>query len=314
MCLILTAALFTGCSLYNVTPIPEHTTKETVTDATEPPITTEPPTTTEPPADTTSEDPQSEHITSDEQTPPETEQTTATEHTTDTEKTAVSTEIVVATFNIKHCAEGIDEVAAAIREVSADIIGLEEVDVNCSRSGNTDEPAELARAAGYPYYAFAKAISLGGGEYGTALLSRYRIESFEVIPLDSGNSEKRSVGHAVVYVEGIKLDLLVTHLSYEDRSARIEQMKTINKMLKTFDHYVILADLNCFDLDDINYLGGAYYVNRSDRYYSTFRRYSNYAPDNIVVSEAFTELSSGTYDSDSSDHRLLYATFLMSVE
>ena len=240
------------------------------------------------------------------------EEHTAEEQTTSDEKTVFSAELVLATFNIKHGAEGLDKIAAAISEISPDIIGLEEVDVRCGRSGNVDEPAELARLAGYPYYAFAKAIPLGGGEYGTALLSRYPIESFEVIPLGSGSGEVRSVGHAVIRVEGLKIDVLVTHLTYEDRSVRIAQMETIGKMLQSYDCYILLGDLNSFDLKDISYLGGAYCVNRPDRRYSTFRRYEAFSPDNIVVSDGFTELSSGMSDTECSDHNLLYATFLLS--
>ena len=220
-------------------------------------------------------------------------------------------ELVLATLNIKHGAEGLEKIAEAVQEVSPDIIGLEEVDVNCERSGNVDEPKELARLAGYPYYAFAKAISLGNGEYGTAILSRYPIDSFEVIPLDSGRGEDRSLGHAVVSVDGLKLDVFVTHLSFEDRSVRIKQMKTIAKMMKDCDRYVLLGDLNSFNIEDISYLEAAYYVNREDRRYATFRRF-NSSPDNIVVSEGFTELMSGVSDAECSDHSLLYASFLLS--
>ena len=224
----------------------------------------------------------------------------------------VDTELVLATFNIKHGAEGLENIAEAIRDISPDIIGLEEVDVNCERSGYADEPAELARLAGYPYYAFAKAIPLEGGAYGTALLSRYPIERFEVIPLESGRGEDRSVGHAVINVEGLKLNVFVTHLSFEDRAVRLEQMQTIGKMLKLFYRYAVLGDFNSFDLADIRYLDANYYVNRTDRRYSTFRRFSGAAPDNIAVSEGFTELSSGVSDAECSDHRLLYAVFQLS--
>ena len=219
-----------------------------------------------------------------------------------------SLELTLATLNIKHGAEGPEKIAAAIREISPDIIGLEEVDVNCERSGNTDEPAILAELAGYPYYAFAKAIPLGSGEYGTAILSRYPIESFEVTPLDSGNGEDRSVGHAVILAEGIRLDVFVTHLSFEDRLVRISQMKTIAGMLKRCDTYILLGDLNSFNIEDIAYLDAAYYVNRTDRRYQTFWRF-NSSPDNIVLSEGFTELSSGTSEEKCSDHKLLYGSF-----
>ena len=242
------------------------------------------------------------------------EQTTVIEQTTADEIIPVSIVITLATFNIKHGAEGLENVARVISEISPDIIGLEEVDINCDRSEKVDEAAELARLAGYTYYAFAKAISLGGGEYGTALLSRYPIESFEVIPLESGGKEKRSVGHAVVYIEEMKIDVLVTHLSYEDRSVRIAQMETIGEMLKSYDSYILVGDLNCFDLNDISYIGAAYYVNRPDRRYLTFHRYDTFIPDNIVVSDNFTELSSGMYVTECSDHNLLYAVFLLSEQ
>ena len=227
-------------------------------------------------------------------------------------QTAAGDKLVLATLNIKHGAEGLEKIAEAIRAVSPDVVGLEEVDVGCNRSGFADEPAELARLSGYAYYAFAKAISLGDGEYGTALLSRYPIERFEVIPLASGNGESRSVGHATVTVNGQRLDVLVTHLSYEDRAVRIGQMKTIAGMLATFDRYVLMGDFNCFDLSEIDNLGGGYYVNRTDRRYETFRPFPGFAPDNIVVSRHFTELSSGVSEAECSDHKLLYATFLQS--
>lgn len=224
-----------------------------------------------------------------------------------------SREITLATLNIKHGAEGLDTVATAIREVSPDIIGLEEVDVNCERSGFTDEPAELAQMAGYSYYSFSKAIDLGDGEYGTAILSRYPIVSFEVIPLESGDGEGRSLGHAVISVDDLELNVFVTHLSYESRSLRITQMESIAERITCYDHYVLLGDLNSFNLEDIEYLNADYYVNRPDRQYTTFRR-RDMALDNIVVSKTFTELTSGVSERECSDHKLVFATFLLTRE
>ena len=237
--------------------------------------------------------------------------TEASSEQTGTEEGAVTTRLVLATLNIRHGEEGLDKIAEAIREAGPDIIGLEEVDVGCERSGYTDEPAELARLTGYPYHAFAKAISLGDGEYGTAILSRYPIEQFDVIPLYSGAGENRSVGHAVISVEGVKLHVLVTHLSYNNRSLVIDQMETIGDMLDTFEHYALLGDLNSFHLEDISRLNAAYCVNRPDRSYITFHRW-NLAIDNIVVSEGFSELSSGVSEKECSDHNLLYAIFQFS--
>lgn len=222
----------------------------------------------------------------------------------------VDMDITLATLNIKYGYEGLDKVSEAIKEISPDIIGLQEVDVNCDRSGNVDEVAELAKMAGYDYYEFAKAIPLYDGEYGTAILSRYPIESFEVMPLYSGSGEERSVGHAVINVEGLKLDVLVTHLTYHSRAVRIAQMETISDMLKSYDQYVLLGDFNSFSIEDFSNLGGTYYVNREDRPYVTMKwKDRELVIDNIVVSDGFSELSSGVFDNECSDHKMLYAVF-----
>ena len=225
----------------------------------------------------------------------------------------VSMDITLVSLNIKHGAEGLETIAAAIRELSPDIVGLQEVDVFCERSGYADEVTELARLAGYPYHAFARAIPLGSGEYGTALLSRFPIETFDVTPLDSGYGEPRALGHAVIDAEGIRLDVFVTHLSFEDRDVRIGQLKTIAARLKECSRYILLGDLNTFVIEDVAYLDAAYCVNRPERRYQTFQ-YRNSSPDNIAVSEGFTELSSGASDAKCSDHKLLWAVFRLEGE
>ena len=73
--------------------------------------------------------------------------------------------------------------AADLLAVQADIVGLQEVDVGTARVGGRDTLAELAKAAGFAHYRFCRAIDFAGGEYGTAILSRYPILSFEITPL-----------------------------------------------------------------------------------------------------------------------------------
>ncbi len=237
-----------------------------------------------------------------------TEQTTVT-----TEAGPVSMDITLVSLNIKHGAEGLETIAAVLRELSPDIVGMQEVDVFCERSGYVDEVTELARLAGYPYHAFARAIPLGSGEYGTAILSRFPIESFDVTPLDSGYGEPRALGHAVIDAEGIRLDVFVTHLSFEDRDVRIGQLKTVGAILKGCSRYILLGDLNTFVIEDVAYLDAVYCVNRPERRYQTFQ-YRNSSPDNIAVSEGFTELSSGTSEAKCSDHKLLWAVFRLEGE
>ncbi len=85
--------------------------------------------------------------------------------------------------------------AADILSVGADIVGLQEVDVGTSRAGGRDTLDELARALGWEHCAFCRAIDFAGGQYGTAILSRYPINAFEIIPLPTpASAEGRSVG------------------------------------------------------------------------------------------------------------------------
>ncbi len=242
-----------------------------------------------------------------------TEEETQPEAPDTTEAKLIETELKLASFNIKHCAEGLDHVAAVIRAADADIIGLQEVDVNCDRSGGEDQPKRLAEAAGYPYYRFIHAIDLGKGEYGTAILSRYPILEFSVTPLKTDGFEGRALGEAVIEVPGNRLHVFCTHLSFEDRKVRQEQMKFLAERLKKRSDYALLADLNAFQIEDITLLEAAYYVSRADRLYESFRR-AGVSPDNIVLSGAFTELDSGLIAESFSDHKLLWARVMFRPE
>jgi endonuclease/exonuclease/phosphatase family metal-dependent hydrolase len=78
----------------------------------------------------------------------------------------------LATFNIKHAElRGVPALAEVLRWAQADLIGLQEVDVGCERSGGADQAAELGAALGMAS-SFAPAMQIGAGAYGNALLAR----------------------------------------------------------------------------------------------------------------------------------------------
>ena len=66
------------------------------------------------------------------------------------------------------------EMAAFIKESGADIVGLQEVDSVCYRSGQVDQAKILAEYSGM-HYAFVRHFAFQGGAYGQALLSKYPI-------------------------------------------------------------------------------------------------------------------------------------------
>lgn len=86
---------------------------------------------------------------------------------------AAPTRLRIATWNIRAgLSAPVDALAAELRAMQADIVGLQEVDVRARRSGFVDEPGALATALGF-HYVFAAAIKWDEGDYGLAVLSRW---------------------------------------------------------------------------------------------------------------------------------------------
>ncbi|MCC6547255.1 endonuclease/exonuclease/phosphatase family protein [Candidatus Sumerlaeota bacterium] len=70
--------------------------------------------------------------------------------------------------------DNLPKIADFLRVENADIVLLQEVDVNVKRSGSIDEVAALAKELKFSGY-FAPAIDLQGGHFGVAMLSRWPI-------------------------------------------------------------------------------------------------------------------------------------------
>jgi len=87
--------------------------------------------------------------------------------------------IKVLTYNIHH-AEGTDgkidveRIAGVIRAESPDVVCLQEVDRNMSRTNGLDIPALLAAKLGMNL-AFGPNLEIQGGHYGNATLTRHEI-------------------------------------------------------------------------------------------------------------------------------------------
>lgn len=147
--------------------------------------------------------------------------------------------------------------AGVIKEVSPDIIGLNEVDFNHPRSGNVNLAAEVARHTGIPYESrFARALALGRpgnrGDYGNAILSKYPILLSEVItvpdPEDKSEDtyyETRCVFRNVILVEeGKEIEVVVTHFGLA-KTERAETMKILTKLIKERTRpLVVMGDFN----------------------------------------------------------------------
>jgi len=148
------------------------------------------------------------------------------------------------TYNIHHGAPensdvvNLANIAAVIKNSGAELIALQEVDVNVPRSGKVNQAAELAKLLGMEYH-FSKSIDYNGGEYGVAILSKYPLSNKrrELLPMPT-LGEQRSIALATVTLpNGQNIEFASTHfdLNVPNRTAQavyLNQMSaTLNKEL-----------------------------------------------------------------------------------
>jgi len=152
-------------------------------------------------------------------------------------------------FNVKHFmrdSQQLPEVAALLKEMGADLVGLQEVDDGCTRSAQVRQAAECAKQAGFPYFAFGKNIDHQGGEYGNAILSKYPIVSAETVsyqvicPTDHNRSYMR-VG---VEVDGKVLYFYNTHLTLQKNGEAEEEVKELCARMQQDEYAIAVGDFN----------------------------------------------------------------------
>lgn len=182
-------------------------------------------------------------------------------------------------YNIK-CAwysKTIDQVAAQLKEENADIVGLQEVDCNTSRSKGINQTQVIAEKAGYPYYYFEPVIDLTNpnknekapdnlekNAYGHAILSKYPIKKSNIIwpkaQVTSSSEEVRNFGRHEIDVNGKTVVVYNGHLNF---SIGREQYFEIQENYMSKDKYAIcMGDFN----ETHEEFGAVYFDN--DKYYN----------------------------------------------
>lgn len=193
-------------------------------------------------------------------------------------------QVRLATFNLLHgrsLTDGLvdpDRLAAAVAALDADVLALQEVDRDQSRSANLDLTAIAARALGAPEHRFAAAVVGTPGEqfrplthdddghgeplYGVGLVSRYPVRSWQVtrlrpapvrspiyVPGPGGGlvllrDEPRVVLAAVLDTPHGPLTVAATHLSFVP-GWNILQLRRVVRALRTLPApRILLGDLN----------------------------------------------------------------------
>ncbi|MFW5793697.1 MAG: endonuclease/exonuclease/phosphatase family protein [Bacteroidota bacterium] len=140
----------------------------------------------------------------------------------------------------------LNEMAKLIKKSDADIVGLQEVDSICFRSGQIDQAKKLAEFTGM-HFEFVRHFAFDGGAYGMALLSKYPISDVQNHRLPAtGNQKTVAFLTAEVHVS-TTLSLLVgvAHLDYRNANSRLRQANLILDIYKNnTDPAVLMGDIN----------------------------------------------------------------------
>ena len=186
-----------------------------------------------------------------------------------------------------------------IKSHNLEIVGLQEVDNNTGRNGSTLHQAKaLADALGW-HWGYSKAITLGSGEYGHAIISKYPIESYKTVQLDSAGEEQRVMGHAVIKAGEHKVNVLNLHLSFQSKNAT--QISQVADYVKNMSSYIITGDFNT-TVANLDPIAGTKVNNGTD----VFITNEDGAIDNIIV-KGYTVGKGTMVETDYSDHNMLYA-------
>lgn len=138
-------------------------------------------------------------------------------------------------------------IADFIKSSKADIVGLQEVDSVCNRSGKVDQMKFLAENTGM-HYAYVRHFAFDGGSYGLGILSRFPLSDIKNnrIPLTSeGKADTRALLTANIVSGRKKFTFATVHLDYRDSQSRQVQADELVKLFAGSPNAVILTgDLN----------------------------------------------------------------------
>ena len=166
-------------------------------------------------------------------------------------------------YNIQYGGGGqnLDSIIAVIRAAGADLVGLQEVDVNWSpRSGFADQAATIGKALGMevrfaPIYDLPDSATGRRRQFGVALLSRHPIAGFTNHPITRLSTQERTPAprpapgflKATVVVAGTPIRVFDTHLDYRaDPAVRRQQVADMLAVIGTGGDTatVLFGDLN----------------------------------------------------------------------
>jgi len=167
------------------------------------------------------------------------------------EDKSVTNRITLMSYNVKYCSPynsstpDVEGVAEVIRQAKPDVVFLQELDRNTTRSGQVDQLALLSEKTDLPYTYYGKAIDYQGGESGLGILSRYALSdpqthSLPRVELGDTYVSYRIMVKANIMLNGKKITIAGTHLELTQENRDL-QVPEINRILSSSNYPTILA-------------------------------------------------------------------------
>lgn len=162
-------------------------------------------------------------------------------------------QLLLSAKTIQH---NIDETAAYIKNLEADVVALQEADGPSRWSGNFDHVARLAEQAEQAYYIRGENVNNWLGDYGSAVLSQHPIKEglgfvFQPSPPTSNKGFSLAQIHWLNADSGETkiIDVVSVHLDFSRDSVRQEQIDEIKAILAprlsaVSNSLIIMGDFN----------------------------------------------------------------------
>lgn len=154
------------------------------------------------------------------------------------------TELRVLSYNIKH-GHGNDgkvdirRAAGLISETKADLVVLQEIDNECTRSGGQDQMAVLSELTGL-HSKFGAFMPYQGGHYGMGVMSRFPIIESTNHILPPGREPRSALDARVQLPNGDELILCGIHF-YATEAERMAQAQTVVSVYENTDLPMIVG-------------------------------------------------------------------------
>ena len=145
----------------------------------------------------------------------------------------------------------LDEIAALLREVDADVVVLNECDFDASWSHSVNQATYLAERAAYPYVVSLRNLDFRVGfwtwRFGNAVLSRYPIAETREIDQpgyakwETVTAGKKRTLFCEIGVGEQRVGIAAIHLSHRSEGLRADSAQNLVNFAKFYNHPLILA-------------------------------------------------------------------------